>query len=365
MRLLNIEASPRGPNSVSIAVGNAFVAAFCNANPGVEVDTLNVWDAALPEFGSEAIGAKYKGVSKQRMNDAETVVWDSIQSLAHRFQEADRIVLGVPMWNFAYPYKLKHLIDLACQRDFLFTFDGNTYGPLVRAEKAFAIRRDYAVLSQAILAGASGQLRNKATTAGNLLQRTRCPYFYDTAMPCNKRVPGAGCAAIGGVSRNHAVLGASDACIATHPSDMAVAMRALDATVETVRPDGATRAIPIAELHRLPGDTPEIETVLKHGELITAVTLPKPVPGVQVYRKVRDRASYAFATVSIAAILVTDGGRISDGKVAFGGLAHRPWRNVSTTLIQPGLEFRLGVVASVERLWTGQDGRPVGVRLAG
>lgn len=139
MRLLNIEASPRGPNSVSIAVANAFIAAFRDAYAGVEVDTLNVWDAALPEFGSEAIGAKYKGVSKQRMNDAETAVWDSIQSLAHRFQEADRIVLGVPMWNFAYPYKLKHLIDLACQRDFLFTFDGSTYGPLVRADKAFAI----------------------------------------------------------------------------------------------------------------------------------------------------------------------------------------------------------------------------------
>lgn len=139
MRLLNIEASPRGVKSVSIAVSDAFVAAFRDANPGVEVDTLNVWDAALPEFGREAIGAKYKGVSKQRMNDAEAAVWESIQSLAHRFQEADCIVLGVPMWNFAYPYKLKHLIDLACQRDFLFTFYGNTYGPLVRADKAFAI----------------------------------------------------------------------------------------------------------------------------------------------------------------------------------------------------------------------------------
>ena len=154
--------------------------------------------------------------------------------------------------------------------------------------------------SRALLAGASGQLRNKATTAGNLLQRTRCPYFYDTNQPCNKRQPGSGCAAIGGFSRQHAVIGASEACIATHPSDMAVAMRALDATVETVRPDGATRSIPIAEFHRLPGDTPHIETVLEPGELITAVTLPKPVGGTHIYRKVRDRASYAFALVSVA-----------------------------------------------------------------
>ena len=160
-----------------------------------------------------------------------------------------------------------------------------------------------ACLSRALLAGASGQLRNKATTAGNLLQRTRCPYFYDTAQPCNKRQPGSGCSAIGGFSRQLAVIGVSDACIATHPSDMAVAMRALDATVETVRPDGATRTIPIAEFHRLPGDTPHVETALEPGELITAVTLPKPVGGTHIYRKVRDRASYAFALVSVAAVV--------------------------------------------------------------
>lgn len=188
------------------------------------------------------------------------------------------------------------------------------------------VRRDYAVLSRALLAGASGQLRNKATTAGNLLQRTRCPYFYETAMPCNKRAPGSGCSAIGGLSRNHAVLGTSEACIATHPSDMAVAMRALDATVETVSPDGTTRAIPIAELHRLPGGTPEIETTLRTGEMITGVTLPKPVAGTHIYRKVRDRASYAFATISIAAILVKDAGQVSGVHLAFGGLAHKPWR---------------------------------------
>ncbi|NOJ48938.1 FAD binding domain-containing protein [Bradyrhizobium archetypum] len=202
---------------------------------------------------------------------------------------------------------------------------GLRIGALVRNTDLAAdarVRRDYAVLSRALLAGASGQLRNKATTAGNLLQRTRCPYFYDTNQPCNKRKPGSGCAAIGGFSRQHAIVGASDACIATHPSDMAVAMRALDAAVETVRPNGATRTIPIAEFHRLPGNTPHVETALSPGELITAVTLPKPTGGVQIYRKVRDRASYAFALVSVAAIVQRDG----TGHVALGGVAHKPWR---------------------------------------
>ena len=184
------------------------------------------------------------------------------------------------------------------------------------------VRRDYGLLSRALLAGASGQLRNKATTAGNLLQRTRCPYFYDTNLPCNKRTPGSGCSAIGGVTRQHAVVGSSDACIATHPSDMAIAMRALDATVETVKPDGQTRAIPIADFHRLPGDTPDIETTLQPGEFMTAVTLPKPVGGTHIYRKVRDRASYAFALISVGAIVQKDG----TGRVAVGGVAHKPWR---------------------------------------
>jgi xanthine dehydrogenase YagS FAD-binding subunit len=184
------------------------------------------------------------------------------------------------------------------------------------------VRRDYAVLSRALLAGASGQLRNKATTAGNLLQRTRCPYFYDTNQPCNKRQPGSGCSAIGGFTRHHAVVGSSDACIATHPSDMAVAMMALDAQIETIRPDGSARTIPISEFYRLPGDTPQIENVLESGELITVVTLPKPIGGKQAYYKVRDRASYAFALVSVAAIVQPD----SSGRVALGGVAHMPWR---------------------------------------
>lgn len=184
------------------------------------------------------------------------------------------------------------------------------------------VRKDYAVLSRALLSGASTQLRNKATTSGNLLQRTRCAYFYDTAQKCNKREPGSGCAAIGGFTRNLAVVGTSDACIATHPSDMAVAMRLLDAEVETVRADGSKRTIPIADFHRLPGNTPHIETVLEPGELITYVTLPKPLGGVHAYKKVRDRASYAFALVSVATVILPDG----TGRVAVGGVAHKPWR---------------------------------------
>ncbi|HVR52983.1 MAG TPA: xanthine dehydrogenase family protein subunit M [Pseudorhodoferax sp.] len=202
---------------------------------------------------------------------------------------------------------------------------GLRIGALVRNTDLAAdarVRKDYAVLSRALLAGASGQLRNKATTAGNLLQRTRCPYFYDTAQACNKRKPGSGCSALDGINRQHAIVGTSNACIATHPSDMAVAMRVLDATVETVRPGGGTRSIPIADFHRLPGNTPQRETALEPGELITAVTLPAPVLGSHVYRKVRDRASYAFALVSVAAI-VQPGGR---GRVALGGVAHKPWR---------------------------------------
>jgi xanthine dehydrogenase YagS FAD-binding subunit len=221
-----------------------------------------------------------------------------------------------------------HLIDvngLALDKIEPTADGGLRIGALVRNTDLAAdtrVRRDYAVLSRALLAGATGQLRNKATTAGNLLQRTRCPYFYDTAQPCNKRQPGSGCSAIGGYSRQHAILGASDACIATHPSDMAVALRALDAVVETVRPDGSARAIPIAEFHNLPGDTPQVEHALEAGELITAVTLPPPVGGAQMYRKVRDRASYAFALVSVAAIVQKDG----SGRVALGGVAHKPWR---------------------------------------
>jgi len=210
------------------------------------------------------------------------------------------------------------------------TADGGLrIGALVRNTDLAAdkmVRRDYAVLSRALLSGASGQLRNKATTAGNLLQRTRCPYFYDTRMPCNKRKPGSGCGALQGMSRNLAILGVSDACIAQHPSDMAVAMRLLDATVDTVGADGAARSIPIADFHLLPGDTPHVETALKPGEIITSVTLPKPIGGTHVYRKVRDRASYAFALVSVAAVFGRDG----TARFAFGGIGAKPWRTPET-----------------------------------
>lgn len=221
-----------------------------------------------------------------------------------------------------------HLIDvngLALDKIEPTNDGGLRIGALVRNTDLAAdatVRRDYGVLSRALVAGASGQLRNQATTAGNLLQRTRCPYFYDTNQPCNKRLPGSGCAALEGFSRQHAVVGASKACIATHPSDMAVAMRLLDAVVETVSPDGGERKIPLADFYRAPGNTPHLETVLKTGELITAVTLPAPLCGTHIYRKVRDRASYAFALVSVAAIVQSDG----SGRVALGGVAHKPWR---------------------------------------
>jgi len=228
------------------------------------------------------------------------------------------------------------------------TADGGLrVGALVRNTDLAAdarVRRDYAVLSRALLSGASGQLRNKATTAGNLLQRTRCPYFYDTNQPCNKRVPGSGCSAIGGYSRQHAVVGSSEACIATHPSDMAVAMRVLDATVETTRPDGNSRRIPIADFYRLPGQTPHIETTLERPELITAGVLPKPLGGAHVYRKVRDRASYAFALVSVAAVVQRDG----SGRVALGGVAHMPWRLEAAESVLPR-----GAAPAADRLLAG------------
>src|SRR5499427_132085 len=189
------------------------------------------------------------------------------------------------------------------------------------------VRRRYPLLAQAILAGASTQLRNKATTGGNLLQRTRCAYFYDTTKPCNKRVPGSGCAALEGLNRMNAVLDVSDHCIAAHPSDMAVAMTALDAVVETIAPDGSARTIAIDELYRPPGNTPHIETVLAPGALITSVLLPPSPAGRQVYRKVRDRASYAFALVSVAALLDLDGDRVRAARVASGGLSYKPWRS--------------------------------------
>ncbi|PZQ59613.1 MAG: xanthine dehydrogenase [Sphingomonas taxi] len=207
---------------------------------------------------------------------------------------------------------------------------GLTIGALVPNSDLAADPRviaNYEVLSRALLAGASGQLRNKATTGGNLLQRTRCYYFYDTAAGCNKRAPGSGCEAIGGFNRIHAILGTSDQCIATHPGDMPVAMRALDAVIVTQKADGDKRRLPIADFYRLPGDTPHVENVLEPGELITQVELPAPPAGRQTYRKVRDRASYAFALFSIAAVVAVEDGVVASAALAFGGVAHMPWRN--------------------------------------
>ena len=190
-----------------------------------------------------------------------------------------------------------------------------------------AVRKQYPMLAQAILSGASAQLRNMATDGGNLLQRTRCYYFYDPAFTeCNKRVPGSGCAAIGGYNRVHGILGTSAACIATHPSDMCVALAALDATVRVRGPKGE-RMIPFAEFHRLPGRTPQVETSLRQDELILSIDLPKSqYAGHSHYLKVRDRASYAFALVSVAAALEVDGGQIKSARLAMGGVAHKPWR---------------------------------------
>jgi len=188
------------------------------------------------------------------------------------------------------------------------------------------IRKQYSVLSTALLSGATQQLRNKASTGGNFLQRTRCQYFYDTKRACNKRKPGSGCDAMNGLNRFHAVLGESEHCIAVHPSDMAVAMAALDAVVLTRKPDGSERRIPAADLHRLPGDRPDLDHVLEQGELIVAVELPASPPKLQAYRKVRDRSSYAFAVVSAAVVLDVEDGKMRNVRIGLGGVAHKPWR---------------------------------------
>src|SRR4028118_2262862 len=191
------------------------------------------------------------------------------------------------------------------------------------------IRQNYPLLSMAILAGASAQLRNMATNGGNLMQRTRCPYFYDVAMPCNKREPGSGCGALEGINRMHAVFGWSEKCVAVYPSDMSVALAALDAVVKVKDASGAERTIPFADFHRLPGDRPEIDNNLKPGELITAIEIPKNnFAGNSYYLKVRDRASYAFALVSVAAALEMNGNSITQARIVLGSVAHKPWRVV-------------------------------------
>jgi xanthine dehydrogenase YagS FAD-binding subunit len=220
------------------------------------------------------------------------------------------------------------------------------------------VRALYPVLSEALLSGASGQLRNKASIGGNLLQRTRCSYFYDTAAACNKRTPGTGCAALQGVNRIHAILGASDACIASHPSDMAVALAALDAQIEVLNPNQSTRRVAINSFYRPPGSTPHIETVLAPGEMITAVILPPPPPGRQRYRKVRDRASYEFALVSVAVIVATDGKTISAARVSFGAVAYKPWRSIEAEAALKGRPATLSTYqAAADAAVKGSAGR--------
>jgi len=266
-----------------------------------------------------------KAFSYQRVHTPAEAVRAASEHPGARFIAGGTNLLDLMKLEIETP---SHLIDVnGLQLDTIApTAEGGLrIGALVRNTDLAAderVRRDYAVLTRALVAGASGQLRNRATTAGNLLQRTRCPYFYDTTRPCNKRHPGSGCSAIGGVTRQLAVIGASEHCIATHPSDMAVAMMALDAVVETVRADGSSRQLPLAGFYRAPGSTPHLETVLEKGELIAAVSLPPPLGGTHVYRKVRDRASYAFALLSVAAVVQADG----SGRVALGGVAYTPWR---------------------------------------
>ena len=214
-----------------------------------------------------------------------------------------------------------------------------------------AVTAGYPILARAMLAGASGQLRNKATTGGNLLQRTRCYYFYQPDSPCNKRIPGSGCPAINGENRPLAILGTSDDCIAQHPSDMAVAMRLLDATIETLQVDGTSRQVPIKDFYCFPKDTPNIETVLETGELITHIVLPAPIKGMHTYDKVRDRASYAFALVSCAAVInVNNQGQLETVRLAFGGIGTKPWRNEAVEALLTGTDGNIGIISQAADL---------------
>lgn len=245
------------------------------------------------------------------------------------------------------PVKLVDITRLALAQIEKTTDGGLRIGMLVTNSDLAAhpeVIANYPVLSRAILAGATGQLRNRATTGGNLLQRTRCYYFYQTDSACNKRNPGSGCPAINGENRSLAILGTSESCIAQHPSDMAVAVRLLDATVETLKTDGSTRTIAIKDFYCLPKDTPHIENVLESGELITHVVLPAPVSGMHTYDKVRDRASYAFALVSCAAVIKVEEGKITTARLAFGGIGTEPWRNEAAEALLTGTDGNENVI---------------------
>ncbi|HEX6553198.1 MAG TPA: xanthine dehydrogenase family protein subunit M [Ktedonobacteraceae bacterium] len=265
----------------------------------------------------------------ERASDAPGAIAAIIQSPKGAFLGGGTNLVDLMKLGVAQPDLLVDVSRLPYNRIELLSDGGVRIGAAVRNSELAAdrmIRTRYPMLAQALLSGASGQLRNMATTGGNLLQRTRCDYFQDVSKPCNKREPGSGCPAREGYHRMMAILGTSEACIATHPSDMAVALVALDAVVHVSGPNGE-RTIPLVDFHRLPGNEPERETVLEHGELITAVDLP-PLPFAtrSRYRKVRDRASYAFALVSVAAALSVTGGIVQDVRIALGGVAPVPWR---------------------------------------
>ncbi len=265
----------------------------------------------------------------ERASDASSAVATLTQTPTGAFLGGGTNLVDLMKLGVAKPDLLIDVTRLPYNRIELLPDGGVRIGAAVRNSDLAAdrtIRTRYPLLTQALLSGASGQLRNLATTGGNLLQRTRCVYFQDISKPCNKRVPGSGCPAREGYHRNLAILGASEECIATHPSDMAVAMVALDAVVRMLGPNGE-RTIPLINFHRLPGNEPQRDTVLEHGELITAIDLPKlPFATRSHYRKVRDRASYAFALVSVAAAIEVADGIVRDVRIAFGGVAHVPWR---------------------------------------
>jgi xanthine dehydrogenase YagS FAD-binding subunit len=275
----------------------------------------------------------------ERANDASTAVAMLAQVPTGEFLGGGTNLVDLMKLGVAQPELLIDVSHLPYNRVELLPDGSVRIGAAVRNSDLAAdrtIRSRYPMLAQALLAGASGQLRNLATTGGNLLQRTRCVYFQDVSKPCNKRTPGSGCSAREGYHRNLAILGASEACIATHPSDMAVAMVALDAVVRVLGPNGE-RTIPLVNFHRLPGNEPQRDTVLEHGELITAIDLPRlPFATRSYYRKVRDRASYAFALVSVAAALDVADGFVRDARIAFGGVAHVPWRATKAEAVLRG-----------------------------
>jgi xanthine dehydrogenase YagS FAD-binding subunit len=267
--------------------------------------------------------------SYARPDDIEIAVDDLATHDGAKFIAGGTNLLDLMKENVERPNRLIDInrLPLSTIED---TEDGGLrLGALVtNADTAYneQVEKRYPLLSQAILAGASPQLRNMATNGGNLFQRTRCYYFYDTAMPCNKRQPGSGCGAMNGYNRIHAILGTSESCIATHPSDMCVALRALDAVVRVSGPSGE-RTIPIADFHRLPGHEPQYDNTIQPGELVVAIDLPaKGFSEYHTYLKLRDRASYAFALVSVAAALEMEDGQITDARIALGGVAHKPWR---------------------------------------